>query len=74
MRSKTIALFLALGMAASVTACANEEPAEVEGGEGEGVEQIAPETAPDAEGGEGGEGGEVPEGEEGGEGGEGGEG
>ena len=34
MRSKTIALFLALGMAASVTACASNEPAEVEGGEG----------------------------------------
>ena len=66
MRSKTIALFLALGMAASVTACASNEPAEVEGGEGTPeIEQTTPEVAPGTEGGEGGEG------EEGGEGGEG---
>ena len=50
MRSKTIALFLALGMAASVTACAaNEAP---EGGEGTeatpGVEQVTPEATPNA--------------------------
>jgi hypothetical protein len=61
-RSKTIALFLALGMAASVTACANE-PAEVEGGEGTPeVEEITPEAAPGTEGTEGGEGGEGGEG------------
>ncbi len=60
MRSKTIALFLALGMAASVTACASNEPAEVEGGEGTevapGLEQTTPVETPETEGGEGGEG------------------
>ncbi|MEL6165518.1 MAG: hypothetical protein AAFR37_17785, partial [Cyanobacteria bacterium J06628_3] len=55
MRSKTIALFLALGMAASVTACAGEAP---EGGEGgEGTPEIE-QTTPEVEGGEGGEGGD----------------
>ena len=69
MRSKTIALFLALGMASSITACAQSEAPE--GGETEatpGVEEInpaVPEATPGAEG------TETPEGTEGGEGGEG---
>lgn len=63
MRSKTIALFLALGMATSITACAEGETPEG-GADGEvtpGVEEInpaAPEATPGAEGTEGGEGGE----------------
>ncbi|MBF2017753.1 MAG: hypothetical protein IGS23_21665 [Rivularia sp. T60_A2020_040] len=50
MRSKIIALCLALGMAASVTACGGNEA--TEGGEGTeatpGVEQTTPEATPDA--------------------------
>ena len=64
---KTVALFLALSMAASVTACAENEAPEVEGGEGINPEVITPGT-------EGGEGIVAPEGTEGVEGGEGGEG
>ena len=52
MRSKTIALFLALGMAASVTACGATDEG-TEGGEADSIEQ----TTPTTEGGEGGEGG-----------------
>ncbi len=58
MRSKTIALFLALGMTASVVACGESEAPE--GGEGTEApsEQIIPEATPETEGTEGGEGGE----------------
>ncbi|MGB7440910.1 MAG: hypothetical protein WA919_07570 [Coleofasciculaceae cyanobacterium] len=57
MRLKPIELFLALGLAATITAC----DAETEGGDGAEpgevpTEQTVPEAAPEAE--EGGEGGE----------------
>ena len=42
MRSKTIALFLALGMAASVTACGTETPEGGEGGEAPEIDHTIP--------------------------------
>ena len=50
MNSKSVALFLALGLAASITACASGD---VGGEGGEGAETVAPAAL--EEGGEGGE-------------------